>query len=29
VINAWLQAPLIASFLSYVYLWCQQHGPAA
>lgn len=29
VLNAWLQAPLIASFLSYVYLWCQQHGPTA
>ncbi|MEK0083481.1 hypothetical protein [Benzoatithermus flavus] len=22
--NAWLQAPLIASFLSYVYTWCRE-----
>jgi hypothetical protein len=30
VSNAWLQAPLIASFLSYVYTWCrQQQQPAA
>lgn len=24
VANAWLQAPLIASFLSYAYTWCRQ-----
>jgi hypothetical protein len=27
--NAWLQAPLIASFLSYVYIWCHEQQPAA
>lgn len=29
VANAWLQAPLIASYLSYAYLWFQQQGPVA
>jgi hypothetical protein len=26
ILNAWLQAPLIASFLSYAYLWFQQQA---
>lgn len=28
ILNAWLQAPLIASFLSYAYLWFQQQAQA-
>lgn len=28
VANAWLQAPLIASFLSYAYIFFQEAGPA-
>lgn len=29
VVNAWLQAPLIASFLSYAYIWFKERAPAA
>jgi hypothetical protein len=29
VVNAWLQAPLIASFLSYAYIWFKERDPAA
>lgn len=28
VVNAWLQAPLIASFLSYAYIWFKEREPA-